>query len=126
MILNTIKSSWWELLKAGWRVWPIIHIATYTIVPCQDRYEPLPGWLSLRSKSCARNLPSSLPFGSNEHGTRGGEDHDCSFKVLGASVGRVSKMVLQSVPPAQERLESLSLVLSEILEHALLHILSPL
>jgi protein Mpv17 len=37
VILNTIKSSWWELLKAGWRVWPIIHIATYTIVPCQDR-----------------------------------------------------------------------------------------
>lgn len=37
VILNTVKSSWWELLKAGWRVWPIIHIATYTLIPCQDR-----------------------------------------------------------------------------------------
>lgn len=37
VILDTVKSSWWELLKAGWRVWPIIHIATYTLVSCQDR-----------------------------------------------------------------------------------------
>ena len=40
-ILGTVRSSWWELLKAGWRLWPVVHIITYTVIPCQDRYHAL-------------------------------------------------------------------------------------
>lgn len=37
IILETVKASWWDLVKAGWRVWPIVHLVTYTVIPCRDR-----------------------------------------------------------------------------------------
>lgn len=27
VILQTVSSSWWDLLKAGWRLWPFAHSA---------------------------------------------------------------------------------------------------
>lgn len=37
VIAQTVRSSWWDLLKAGWRLWPFAHIITYGVVPIQHR-----------------------------------------------------------------------------------------
>jgi protein Mpv17 len=37
LILQTVRDSWWDLLKAGWRLWPLAHVLTYTVIPLQDR-----------------------------------------------------------------------------------------
>lgn len=37
VIANTVKSSWWDLLKAGWRMWPLVHLFTYGVIPVQHR-----------------------------------------------------------------------------------------
>lgn len=37
VIAKTVKSSWWDLLKAGWRLWPLVHVVTYGIIPVQHR-----------------------------------------------------------------------------------------
>ena len=36
-ILKSIQLSWFDLLKAGWRFWPIAHLLTYGVVPVQHR-----------------------------------------------------------------------------------------
>lgn len=36
-IISSVRQSWWDLLKAGWRLWPIVHICTYGIIPVQHR-----------------------------------------------------------------------------------------
>ena len=36
-IISSVQQSWWDLLKAGWRLWPIVHICTYGIIPVQHR-----------------------------------------------------------------------------------------
>lgn len=36
-IIQTVRSSWWDLLKAGWRLWPFAHIITYGVIPVQHR-----------------------------------------------------------------------------------------
>lgn len=37
IIISSVKNSWWDLLKAGWRLWPIVHIFTYGVIPIQHR-----------------------------------------------------------------------------------------
>lgn len=37
VIAATVKNSWWDLLKAGWRLWPLVHIFTYGAIPVQHR-----------------------------------------------------------------------------------------
>ena len=37
VILNTVRASWWDVLKAGWRLWPIAHLVTYTLIPRMHR-----------------------------------------------------------------------------------------
>lgn len=41
VILNTVRASWWDVLKAGWRLWPIAHLVTYTLIPRVHRCAPL-------------------------------------------------------------------------------------
>lgn len=36
-IVSSVRQSWWDLLKAGWRLWPIVHVCTYGIIPVQHR-----------------------------------------------------------------------------------------
>jgi hypothetical protein len=36
-ILKSIQMSWLDLLKAGWRFWPIAHLLTYGVIPIQHR-----------------------------------------------------------------------------------------
>lgn len=33
----TVRNSWWDLLKAGWRLWPLVHIFTYGVIPVEHR-----------------------------------------------------------------------------------------
>ena len=47
VILSTVRASWWPVLKAGWRLWPIAHLVTYTVIPRAHRYAALPAWSSL-------------------------------------------------------------------------------
>lgn len=37
VIVSTVRSTWWDLLKAGWRLWPLVHIFTYGVIPVQHR-----------------------------------------------------------------------------------------
>lgn len=37
VILTTVRATWWDLLKAGWRLWPLVHLFTYGIIPVQHR-----------------------------------------------------------------------------------------
>lgn len=37
VILSSVQQSWWDLLKAGWRLWPMVHLCTYGIIPVQHR-----------------------------------------------------------------------------------------
>lgn len=37
LIWSSVKGSWLDLLKAGWRLWPIAHLVTYGIIPVQHR-----------------------------------------------------------------------------------------
>ncbi|KAK9835318.1 hypothetical protein WJX81_001525 [Elliptochloris bilobata] len=37
VIISTVRASWWDVLKAGWRLWPIAHLVTYFVVPCAHR-----------------------------------------------------------------------------------------
>lgn len=37
VIASTVRNSWWDLLKAGWRLWPFVHFFTYSVVPVQHR-----------------------------------------------------------------------------------------
>lgn len=37
VIIQTVRSSWWDLLKAGWRLWPFAHVITYGVIPVQHR-----------------------------------------------------------------------------------------
>lgn len=36
-IVNSVQESWFDLLKAGWRIWPLVHLLTYSVVPLQHR-----------------------------------------------------------------------------------------
>ena len=36
-IAATVRNTWWDLLKAGWRLWPFVHIVTYGLLPVQHR-----------------------------------------------------------------------------------------
>jgi len=36
-IWKTVSSTWWELLKTGWKLWPLAHIGTYGFVPVEQR-----------------------------------------------------------------------------------------
>jgi protein Mpv17 len=38
VVLGTVKMTWWDSLKAGWRLWPFAHIITYSL-PRDHRYE---------------------------------------------------------------------------------------
>lgn len=35
--MQTVRNTWWDLLKAGWRLWPFVHIVTYGLLPVQHR-----------------------------------------------------------------------------------------
>jgi hypothetical protein len=37
VIAATVKATWWDLLKAGWRLWPMVHLFTYGVIPVQHR-----------------------------------------------------------------------------------------
>jgi hypothetical protein len=37
VIASTVRNSWWDLLKAGWRLWPFVHFFTYSVIPVQHR-----------------------------------------------------------------------------------------
>lgn len=37
VIVKTVRNSWWDLLKAGWRLWPMVHVVTYGVIPVQHR-----------------------------------------------------------------------------------------
>jgi len=36
-IATGVKNSWLDLLKAGWRLWPLVHVITYSFIPIQHR-----------------------------------------------------------------------------------------
>lgn len=37
VICRSVASSGWDVLRAGWRLWPLVHLLTYTIVPLEAR-----------------------------------------------------------------------------------------
>ncbi|KAK9805567.1 hypothetical protein WJX72_005391 [[Myrmecia] bisecta] len=37
VIGSTLSQSWWGCLRAGWRMWPIAHLVTYTVIPTQHK-----------------------------------------------------------------------------------------
>ena len=37
VIVASVKNSWWDLLRAGWRLWPMVHVLTYGVIPVQHR-----------------------------------------------------------------------------------------
>lgn len=37
VIAATVHATWWDLLKAGWRLWPLVHVFTYGVIPVQHR-----------------------------------------------------------------------------------------
>ena len=37
VIAASVRSSYWGLLKAGWRLWPLVHLVTYGLLPVQHR-----------------------------------------------------------------------------------------
>jgi hypothetical protein len=41
VIAKTVQTTWWDVLKAGWRLWPIAHLVTYSI-PRDHRWERPP------------------------------------------------------------------------------------
>ncbi|KAF4382534.1 hypothetical protein F8388_015362 [Cannabis sativa] len=36
-LLNELKSTFWPLLTAGWKLWPFAHLITYGVVPIEQR-----------------------------------------------------------------------------------------
>jgi protein Mpv17 len=36
-IVQSVRSSWLDVLKAGWRFWPLVHVLTYGMIPMQHR-----------------------------------------------------------------------------------------
>ena len=37
VIRSSVASSGWDVLRAGWRLWPLVHLLTYTVVPLNAR-----------------------------------------------------------------------------------------
>lgn len=36
-IRRAVAASGWDVLRAGWRLWPLVHLLTYTLVPLEAR-----------------------------------------------------------------------------------------
>ena len=36
-IRRAVAGSGWDVLRAGWRLWPLVHLLTYTLVPLEAR-----------------------------------------------------------------------------------------
>lgn len=36
-VFQDLRDHGFDLLKAGWRIWPIVHMVTYSVIPAQDR-----------------------------------------------------------------------------------------
>jgi len=36
-VWNNVRSKFWPVLRAGWRLWPFLHIITYTVIPTQHK-----------------------------------------------------------------------------------------
>ena len=34
---KSVANSGWDVLRAGWRLWPLVHLLTYTLIPLQGR-----------------------------------------------------------------------------------------
>ncbi len=53
VIAATVRATWWDLLKAGWRLWPLVHLFTYGVIPVQHRLLFVDGvelvWVSILS-----------------------------------------------------------------------------
>ena len=50
-ISDSVRSSWLDLMRAGWRLWPLAHLVTYGLLPQEHRYAPCP---SRHVKLCMR------------------------------------------------------------------------
>eukprot|EP00239_Pterosperma_sp_CCMP1384_P001857 CAMPEP_0197849250 /NCGR_PEP_ID=MMETSP1438-20131217/11382_1 /TAXON_ID=1461541 /ORGANISM="Pterosperma sp., Strain CCMP1384" /LENGTH=380 /DNA_ID=CAMNT_0043461837 /DNA_START=958 /DNA_END=2100 /DNA_ORIENTATION=+ len=37
VVVNDIKSNFWRLMKAGWKLWPFVHIITYSFIPTSHK-----------------------------------------------------------------------------------------
>mgnify|MGYP002630497238 CR=1 FL=1 len=37
VIRNSVTQSGWDVLRAGWRLWPLVHLITYNFIPLQGR-----------------------------------------------------------------------------------------
>eukprot|EP00238_Polyblepharides_amylifera_P001634 CAMPEP_0196573930 /NCGR_PEP_ID=MMETSP1081-20130531/3738_1 /TAXON_ID=36882 /ORGANISM="Pyramimonas amylifera, Strain CCMP720" /LENGTH=441 /DNA_ID=CAMNT_0041891787 /DNA_START=291 /DNA_END=1616 /DNA_ORIENTATION=+ len=37
LVLSSVKRNFWRLMKAGWRLWPFVHIITYSLIPAEHR-----------------------------------------------------------------------------------------
>ena len=36
-IVTSVRTSWLDLMRAGWRLWPAAHLVTYGILPQEHR-----------------------------------------------------------------------------------------
>jgi protein Mpv17 len=48
-----IRDSFWQMMRAGWKLWPFVHIVTYTMIP--TRFKLL--WVDMVE---VRSDPSNL------------------------------------------------------------------
>jgi hypothetical protein len=60
VIARSVRESYWDLLRAGWRLWPLVHVLTYGVIPVQHRLLFVDGvelvWVSVLSVSSAASL----------------------------------------------------------------------
>ena len=56
-IARDVRATAWPLLKAGWRVWPLVHLITYGLLPVQHRLLFVDSvelaWVAVLSLTCA-------------------------------------------------------------------------
>jgi|AntAceMinimDraft_11_1070367.scaffolds.fasta_scaffold254166_1 hypothetical protein len=52
-IVADIRDSFWQMMRAGWKLWPFVHIVTYTMIP--TRFKLL--WVDMVE---VRSDPSNL------------------------------------------------------------------
>lgn len=116
-IMLSVQQSWWDLLKAGWRLWPIVHVCTYGIIPVQHRLLFVDAvelvWVCILStygqqqREARKLLSDSSSWVSSSSPGAAADGGDFSGDVIGG-ITEESRIVLETcagekiVKPAQE------------------------
>eukprot|EP00242_Pyramimonas_sp_CCMP2087_P001793 CAMPEP_0198229006 /NCGR_PEP_ID=MMETSP1445-20131203/113896_1 /TAXON_ID=36898 /ORGANISM="Pyramimonas sp., Strain CCMP2087" /LENGTH=438 /DNA_ID=CAMNT_0043909443 /DNA_START=485 /DNA_END=1801 /DNA_ORIENTATION=+ len=37
VVFTEIKTNFWRLMRAGWKLWPAVHVITYTVIPSEHK-----------------------------------------------------------------------------------------